>query len=405
MVQNKGLIFKSVPTDWPIEGKDLVIEDREFDLNTEPPKDGITTKNYYVSFDPFQRGRMRAPEVKSYSPPFELGKPITNSAVSRVLKSNNSRFKEGDVVTGLFPTEEYSVISGEIANGMIRTLDNEYHLDPKLFIGVLGMPGLTAYSSFYAIGAPKKGETIFISAASGAVGQTVGQLAKHEGLIVIGSVGNDDKLEFIKKDLKFDEGFNYKKEKASEALRRLAPKGIDIYYENVGGEQLDAALGAMNNFGRISAEAKTGVVRQNANTFIVACGMVSQYNISDPGKRYGVKNMGMIVGKRIKMQGFIVFDPDMGPKHAVEHQKNVSRWISEGTFKAQQSVTEGIDNSVKGLLGMLKGENFGKAVLTIEELKVNLVAKSFHGYEKLTDLVKKICASRIVFEYEGLADR
>ncbi len=252
MVQNKGLIFKSVPTDWPVEGKDLTIEDRGFDLDAEPPKDGITTKNYYISFDPYQRGRMRAPEVLNYSPPFELGKPITNSAVSKILKSRNSKFKEGDIVTGTLPTEEYSSISGEVAINQVRKLDNPYNLDPKLFVGALGMPGLTAYSSFYAIGEPKKGETIFISAASGAVGQIVGQLAKHEGLKVIGSVGSDEKLDFTKEELNFDDGFNYKKEDPSDALKRLAPKGIDIYFENVGGEQLDAAIAAMNNYGRIS---------------------------------------------------------------------------------------------------------------------------------------------------------
>ena len=251
MVQNKGLIFKSVPRDWPVEGKDLTIEDREFDLDAEPPKDGITTQNYYVSFDPYQRGRMRAPEISSYSPPFDLGKPITNSAVSKVLKSSNSKFKEGDIVTGTLPTEEYSSIPGEIANKVVRKLENRYDLDYKLFVGALGMPGLTAYSSFYEIGEPKKGETIFISAASGAVGQIVGQLAKHEGLKVIGSVGSDEKLDFIRNQLNFDEGFNYKKEKPSNALKRLAPMGIDIYFENVGGEQLDAAIAAMNNYGRI----------------------------------------------------------------------------------------------------------------------------------------------------------
>ena len=251
MVQNKGLIFKSIPTDWPVEGKDLAVEDRPFDLNTEPPENGITVKNYCVSFDPYQRGRMRSSEQKSYSAPYTLGKPIENSAVSKVLKSNNSKFKEGDIVIGPMPTEEYSIVLGEIAE-KVKKLDNPHNLDPKLFVGALGMPGLTAYSSFYAIGEPKKGETIFISAASGAVGQIVGQLAKHEGLKVIGSVGSDEKLAFIEKELGFDGGFNYKKEDPVKALERLAPKGIDIYYENVGGEQLDAALGALNPFGRIS---------------------------------------------------------------------------------------------------------------------------------------------------------
>ena len=251
MVQNKGLIFKAIPHGWPKPGEDLVIESRDFDLSTEPPQDGITTQNFYVSFDPYQRGRMRDAKIKSYSPPYDLGKPITNRAVAKVIKSKNGKFKEGDVVVGMLGTEEYSVAPGVVVNSLIEKLENPYKLDPKYYLGALGMPGLTAYSSFYKIGEPKKGETIFISAASGAVGQLVGQLAKHENMTVIGSVGSDEKLEFITKDLKFDGGFNYKKEKPSDALERLAPKGIDIYYENVGGEHLDAALGAMNDYGRI----------------------------------------------------------------------------------------------------------------------------------------------------------
>ncbi len=252
MVQNKGLIFKSVPSGWPKAGQDLTIETREFDLNTEPPKDGITTKNYYLSFDPYQRGRMRDPSIKSYSPPFSLGNPITNTGICKVLKSSNSKFQEGDIISVMVGTEEYSVIPGEVANSLARKIENPYNLDIKLFLGSLGMPGLTAYSSFYKIGEPKQGETIYISAASGPVGQMVGQLAKHEGLTVFGSVGDNKKLEFIEKELGFDGGFNYKKEKPSDALKRLAPNGIDIYFENVGGEQLEAAIGAMNNYGRIS---------------------------------------------------------------------------------------------------------------------------------------------------------
>lgn len=235
MVASKALIFAEVPTGWPEAGKHLKIESTEFDLEQEPPKGGITAKVHYVSFDPYQRGRMRDPATKSYSPPYALGKPIDNGSIVSVIKSANPSFKAGDVVVApRTRTEEYSVITEEeIKQNGFRVLDNQYNLDPKIFIGALGMPGLTAYSSFYEIGAPKKGETIFISAASGAVGQIVGQLAKHEGLKVIGSVGDDKKLEFITKTMGFDGGFNYKKEKASEALPRLAPEGIDIYYENV----------------------------------------------------------------------------------------------------------------------------------------------------------------------------
>ncbi|KAF1971573.1 NAD(P)-binding protein [Bimuria novae-zelandiae CBS 107.79] len=351
MVQNKGIIFKEVPSGWPEPGKHLAVEAREFDLEQTPPEGGVTVRNYYASFDPYQRGRMRDPSTKSYSPPFQLGEPITNRTIMKVVKSNTSKFQSGDVIisSNVSPIEEYSVLGKEWTESA-RKLENPYNLDPKVFLGALGMPGLTAWSSFYEIGKPKKGETIFISAASGAVGQLVGQLAKHEGLKVIGSVGDDKKLEFIKNELTFDDGFNYKKEKPSEALQRLAPNGIDIYYENVGGEQLEAAINAMNPFGRI-----------------IACGMISQYN-TPPQDQYPIRNLIQIVAKRLNIRGFIVSDPDLGPKHAQEHQEKLQKWLAEGTFKSKLSVTEGIDNGVQGFLGMLKGENFGKAVLQIADL-------------------------------------
>ena len=253
MVQNKGIIYKDVPTHEPVAGKHLAVEAREFDLNAAPPQGGIITKNYYASFDPYQRGRMKGPDAKHYHTPFTLGKPIENSCIAKVLKSDNARFQPGDLISVMTGIEEYSIVEKVKADTMMaRKIENPYNLDPIIFLGALGMPGMTAYSSLYEIGKPKKGEVIFISAASGAVGQLVGQLAKHEGLTVFGSVGSDDKLQFILEDLGFDGGFNYKKEKPSEALARLAPTGLDIYYDNVGGEQLEAALDAMKNRGRIS---------------------------------------------------------------------------------------------------------------------------------------------------------
>ncbi|KAF2107621.1 hypothetical protein BDV96DRAFT_506064 [Lophiotrema nucula] len=351
MVQNKGIIFKQVPSGWPVPGQDLVVEDRPFDLEQSPPEGGITAKIYYASFDPYQRGRMRPAHVKSYAPAFQLGKPITNRVISKVIKSDTPKFQPGDVIISseVSNIEEYSALDKNFV-AKARKLENPYKLDPKIFLGALGMPGLTAWSSFYEIGQPKKGETIFISAASGAVGQLVGQLAKHEGLKVIGSVGDDNKLDFIKNDLKFDGGFNYKKEKPTEALARLAPDGIDIYYENVGGEQLEAALNNMNNFGRI-----------------IACGMISQYNLK-PDELYPIRNIMQVVAKRLTIRGFIVSDENMGPKYFKDHQEKLQKWIADGTFKSQLSVTEGIDNGVDGLLGMFKGENFGKAVLQIVDL-------------------------------------
>ena len=254
MVQNKGLVFKKIPQGWPVKGEHLVVEAREFDLDAAPPSGGLMIKTCYASFDPYQRGRMRPEHIKSYAPAYPLGQPVTNHSVGKVLKSDNSNYKPGDLVYGMFSTEEYSFVPKTLVDNpqQFYKLPTHYKLDPKYFVGALGMSGLTAYSSLLEIGEPNKGETIFISSASGSVGQVVGGLAKTLGLKVLGSVGSDDKLEFIVKDLGFDGGFNYKKEKPLDALRRLAPDGIDIYYENVGGEQLEAALEVINNFGRIS---------------------------------------------------------------------------------------------------------------------------------------------------------
>ncbi len=259
MVTNKTLIFKKVPTAAPVPGEHLVIEDRGFDPAAPPPPGGVTLSVLYASFDPYQRGRMRDASVKSYSPAYELNAPIINDTVSRVIKSDTDAYKPGDLVLGHLPIAEYAVLTKEQLKTLRGKVQNPLGLkDLGLFIGPLGMPGLTGWSSLHEIGQPKAGETIFISSAAGAVGQVVGQIAKREGLRVIGSVGSDDKLDFIINELGFDGGFNYKKEKTKDALARLAPEGLDIYYENVGGEQLEAALDAMKDYGRI-----------------VACGMVS----------------------------------------------------------------------------------------------------------------------------------
>lgn len=256
---NKTFIFKKVPNGFPVAGEHLVTEDRPIDLDAVP-QGGLVVKNLVASYDPYMRGRMRDASIKSYSPAFELDGPISNSCVSKVVKSDNPGFKEGELVVAFTAIAEYGHVSKEVIEaGRCTKIHNPYGLEPGLFVGQLGMPGLTAWSSLYKIGQPKKGETIFVSSAAGAVGQVVGQIAKQEGLTVIGSVGSDEKLEFITKELGFDAGTNYKKESPSDALKRLAPNGIDIYYENVGGETLDAALEAMNPGGRV-----------------VACGMVSR---------------------------------------------------------------------------------------------------------------------------------
>ncbi|KAE8377823.1 hypothetical protein BDV26DRAFT_262780 [Aspergillus bertholletiae] len=342
MSQNKALVFKKVPQGYPVPGQDIVVEPVSADPNAPAPANGVVLQSLYTSLDPYMRGRMRPAGTKSYSPAFTMDQPIDSRSIAKVLRSNNSAYKEGDLVIGFVPIQEYIVLD-EQSIVRIRPLENPLDIeDIRVFLGALGMPGLTAYSSLYEIGKPKKGETIFVSAASGAVGQLVGQLAKHEGLKVIGSVGSDDKLEYITKELNFDGGFNYKNEKPADALARLAPEGIDIYYENVGGEHLEAALDAMNDFGRI-----------------VVCGMISQYN-SAP---HPIKNIQYVLTKRLTMRGFIVGDAGMGDKYNEEHQKNVQKWIKEGSFKALTHETVGIDNSADALLGIFHGKNKGKAVL------------------------------------------
>ncbi|KAH7346618.1 hypothetical protein BKA65DRAFT_281326 [Rhexocercosporidium sp. MPI-PUGE-AT-0058] len=358
MVQSKSLILAKNPVGLPVPGQDLVVTSSEFDISASPPPGGVTLKLNYISYDPYQRGRMR-PAGSGYISGFKLNEPLDNNAISTVISSDNPRFKKGDVVIGYAKYAEYQTVDKSRADkeepaGGLSILKNPLGLDEKIFLGGLGMSGLTAYSSFYEIGKPKKGEVIFISAASGAVGQIVGQLAKREGLMVIGSVGSQKKLDFIKEKLGFDAGFNYKTENAEGALRKilkeLGKDGLDIYYDNVGGEQLDAAIATASTFARI-----------------VSCGSVSQSS-KKPEDTHGIKNMPQVVGKRLSIRGFLVFDPDFGPKYSEEHQKNVQRWIKDGELTIQMEVTDGMDNSADGLVGMLKGDNFGKAVLKVADL-------------------------------------
>lgn len=259
MVQNKQLTFTRSPTGFPIPGTDLKIITSDIDLNATPPEGGMILKINYVGYDPYMRGRMRP--AASYIGGFILNEPLYNFGISTVVSSSCSRFKKGDVLLGTVNFAEYMIVKKEIAEKSEKDrgfdiLQNPLGLDTKVFLGPLGMSGLTAYSSLFEIGQPKKGEVIFISAASGAVGQVVGQLAKREGLVVIGSVGSDEKLKFIVEELGFDAGFNYKKEKSEEVLKRilknLGKDGFDIYYDNVGGETLDVAIALLNTWGRIS---------------------------------------------------------------------------------------------------------------------------------------------------------
>jgi NADPH-dependent curcumin reductase CurA len=226
MAPNLSLTFKKIPKGMPIIGEDLAVEDIGYDASSVP-KGGIITENLYASFDPYLRGRMRGSTVKSYTAGFVEGNPIQTQIIAKVIKSDHADIKEGSMVMGMLPVQEYSVLDAETLKSTgLRPLDlANGPKDIRDYLGALGGPGLTAYSSLYAIGKPKKGEVIFISSAAGAVGQIVGQLAKREGLKVIGSAGSDEKCKLCVEKLGFDECWNYKKISAGEALDKYCPDG------------------------------------------------------------------------------------------------------------------------------------------------------------------------------------
>lgn len=230
--QNPALVYKQIPQGEPKAGQDIAVENVD-SVPSDAPDGGVLAQVYYSSLDPYLRGLMRDPKIKSYFPPFQTDKPIQAMSLAKVLKSSASDFSEGDTILAMVPVQRYITLSADALQKAKKLEDklDDKSLDIRNYLGSLGMPGLTAYGSFYEIGRPKKGETIFVSSAAGAVGQVVGQLAKREGLTVIGSVGSDEKLKYITEELNFDSGFNYKKEKPSDALARLAPNGIDIYFE------------------------------------------------------------------------------------------------------------------------------------------------------------------------------
>lgn len=266
MVTNKTLIFAKAAVGQPVVGENIVLVDRPLELD-EVPTGGFVARILYSSYDPYLRHKLVGVDAAREFTPFEINTPIVNGSILEVLKADkSSEFKAGDKLMGMAPIAQYASVSEEEAK-QFKLVHNPYNFDLNLFLGPLGLPGITAYSAFYEIAKPKKGETIFISAASGAVGQIVGQLALREGLTVIGSVGSDEKLDIIKNKFGFQSGFNYRKVKIVEELKRLAPQGIDsmstpgpfrvilnslvVYYDNVGGEQLEAAIEVLKDWGRI----------------------------------------------------------------------------------------------------------------------------------------------------------
>jgi hypothetical protein len=289
-----------------------------------------------MTVDPYMRGRMN--DVKSYAPPFQLGEAMTGGAVGQVTKSNDPAFKEGDLVQSQFGWRE----GFTAAANTIQKLDPR-GLPPQAFLGVAGMPGLTAYAGLLRIAALKEGDVVFVSGAAGAVGSLVCQIAKAKGHKVIGSAGGPEKVKFLK-EIGVDHAIDYKAEKdLTAAVLAGAPDGIDVYFENVGGEHLEAALNTARLFARFAI-----------------CGMISIYNATEPPP--GPRNLAQLIGKNIRMEGFIVSHHfDLLPKFI----DDLSRWVAEGKVKWQETVFEGIDKAPDAFLGLFSGENTGKMLVKL----------------------------------------
>ena len=301
--------------------------------------DQVLVRNLYMSVDPYMRGRMV--NAKSYIDPFSLNKALEGGAVGVVEQSKNSNFKVGDLVSSFNGWRERFVSDCSNLDKLPNDLKNASN-----FLGPLGMPGLTAYGSLLTIGKIKEGETVFVSSAAGAVGSIVCQIAKLKGCKVIASAGSDEKVEWLKNELKVDAAFNYKHcDTIDSMLKELAPQGIDVYFENVGGEHLHAAIENMNLYGRI-----------------VMCGMISNYNADKPVP--GPDNLMQIVGKRLTMQGFLVFDFE--PMKA-DFYRDMSSWLASGELKTKETIVSGLDSAPSAFAGLFTGDNFGKMVVKISD--------------------------------------
>jgi NADPH-dependent curcumin reductase CurA len=298
--------------------------------NAEPGDGEVLVRNVFVSVDPYMRGRMTG--IKTYVPPFEVGAPIDGGAVGRVVASKHDGFAEGDWVSSMLGWREFGVVAGD----KLRKLDPVF-APPSTALGGLGMPGLTAWVGLVDVGLVQEGETLYVSGAAGAVGSMAAQIAKLKGLHVIGSAGSDEKVEWLR-SLGI-EAFNYKETRAKEALA----DGIDVYFDNVGGDQLEAALGALRPFGRV-----------------IACGAISRYNDQAPSP--GPRNFGYVVTKRLRIQGFIVSDhADRFRDFAAE----VGPWVSDGKIACRETVVVGLENIPAAFAGLFRGDNTGKMLVRV----------------------------------------
>ncbi|MEX2286532.1 MAG: NADP-dependent oxidoreductase [Planctomycetaceae bacterium] len=305
----------------------------------EPGDGQVLVRTMYLSVDPYMRGRMN--DRKSYADPVGIGDVMVGSAVGKVVQSKNDKFSPGDVVGGMWGWQEYALVGG----GDIRKTQTD-GLPVTTSLGVLGMPGLTGYFGLLDVCDPQPGETVVVSGAAGAVGSLVGQIAKIKGCRVVGIAGSDEKVQYITKELGFDAGFNYKSvDNYYVKLKELCPKGVDVYFDNVGGPITDAVIASINTFARVAI-----------------CGQIAQYNQErpEPGPRF----LWKLIEKQAKVQGFLVFQ--YAPRYR-EGLAQLTEWLRAGRIKYRERITDGLENAPRAFIEMLGGANIGKQLVRVWE--------------------------------------
>jgi NADPH-dependent curcumin reductase CurA len=329
---NKEIQFASRPAGMPSFDNFKIV-----DAEVPQLEDGeVFVRTLYISVDPYLRGRMR--EGKSYVPPFEVGQVIESGVVGKVIESRAPEFQPGDIVSGMLAWRLYNKAKASALR----------KIDPRVApvttaLGVLGMPGLTAYFGLLDIGQPNEGETVVVSGAAGAVGTTVCQIAKINGCRTVGIAGSDEKNQYLKNELEVDETINYKDADVKQALKAACPKGVDIYFDNVGGEISDAVLPLLNQGARI-----------------VICGQISLYNLDKPD--IGPRPQPYLLVNRASMKGFIISD------YAARFGEGVmqlSQWLASGKLKYIETIVEGFENTPQAFIGLFSGENLGKQIVKV----------------------------------------
>ncbi|ELP6985624.1 NADP-dependent oxidoreductase [Vibrio vulnificus] len=332
---NRQIVLASRPVGAPTAENFAL---KQSDIPT-PAQGEMLLRSVYLSLDPYMRGRMS--DAKSYAEPVGIDEVMVGGTVCQVEVSNHAEFEVGEWVLAYTGWQDYAISNGE---GLIKLGKQPSH--PSYALGVMGMPGFTAYMGLLDIGQPKEGNTLVVAAATGAVGSMVGQIGKLKGCRVIGIAGGEEKCQFAKETLGFDECIDHKATDFAEQLAKVCHNGIDIYFENVGGKVFDAVMPLLNTGARIPL-----------------CGLISQYNATSLPE--GPDRMSMLMAqlliKRIKMQGFIIFD-DYGHRYG-EFAADMSQWLAQGKIHYREHLVQGLENAPDAFIGLLEGKNFGKMVV------------------------------------------